>query len=137
MSGLKRYYSGWTNYYLGPVVISEKENDNRHCIIDGQQRLTSILLFLIYLNNLQKKLNISESIESLIFSEVRGSKSFNIEVEERIHCLEQLFSNGYYFPKDSDDESTHNITERYNDIADAFPEEIKGSKLPFFLDWLK
>lgn len=39
-------------YYLGPIVVS-KAGRNRS-IVDGQQRLTSITLLLIYLNNLQK-----------------------------------------------------------------------------------
>jgi uncharacterized protein with ParB-like and HNH nuclease domain len=44
----------YNNYYLGPFVVSEK--DGKRSIIDGQQRLTSITLFLIYLNNLQKNM---------------------------------------------------------------------------------
>lgn len=42
----------YNNYYLGPFVVSLK--DGKRSIIDGQQRLTSLTLFLIYLNNLQK-----------------------------------------------------------------------------------
>ena len=43
---------GYNNYYLGPFVVSSR--DGNKSIIDGQQRLTSLTLFLIYLNNLQK-----------------------------------------------------------------------------------
>ena len=63
-------------------------------IIDGQQRLTSLTLFLIFLNNLQKELGGKESIEPLVFSEKYGQKSFNIQVEERKTCLEKLFLEG-------------------------------------------
>jgi hypothetical protein len=44
---------------------------------------------------------------------------------------------GEYEPKESDDESTLNMAARYSDIEKAFPEEIKNSVLPFFIDWLK
>jgi len=125
----------YNNYYLGPFVVSAKEGVRS--IIDGQQRLTSITLFLIYLNNLQKELGLSEKIEPMIFSELRGSLSFNIEVEERIPCLEQLFKTGEYKRKSSDDASTLNMASRYNDIVQAFPDEIKGDILPNFLDWMK
>lgn len=125
----------YNNYYMGPFVVSEK--DGKRSIIDGQQRLTSITLFLIYLNNLQKELGINESIERMIFSESRGIKSFNIQVDERIECLQNLFDSGEYTPKDSDDESTKNMSARYIDIADCFPEEIRGDALSFFIDWLK
>ena len=66
-------------YYLGPFVVSSKEGGKS--IIDGQQRLTSLTLFLIFLNNLRNDLGGKETIESLIFSEMYGDKSFNIQVE--------------------------------------------------------
>lgn len=125
----------YNNYYLGPFVVSSK--DGGKSIIDGQQRLTSLTLFLIFLNNLQKELGGKESIEPLVFSEKYGKKSFNIQVEERMKCLEKLFLEGSYEVQPDDDESTVNMVYRYADIVEAFPEEIKGKAFPYFLDWLK
>lgn len=125
----------YNNYYLGPFVVSSR--DGMKSIIDGQQRLTSLTLFLIFLNNLQKELGGKESIEPLVFSERYGQKSFNIQVEERKKCLEKLFLEGCYEVQPDDDESTVNMTKRYADIGEAFPEEIKGNAFPYFLDWLK
>ncbi len=125
----------YNNYYLGPFVITSK--DGIKSVVDGQQRLTSLTLFLIFLNNLQKEQGGEENIESLIFSEKYGEKSFNIQVEERKACLEKLFLNGRYDLQSDDDESTVNMVERYADIEAAFPEEIKGDAFPYFLDWLK
>jgi len=127
--------ANYNSYYLGPFVISEGSNERS--IIDGQQRLTSLTLLLIYLNNLQKELKVSEPIESMIFSELRGKKSFNIHVEERVRCLQSLFESGAYQPTSDDDPSTRNMAERYEDIVDAFPEELKNGILPHFIDWLK
>ncbi|MCB0536310.1 MAG: DUF262 domain-containing protein [Bacteroidetes bacterium] len=125
----------YNSYYLGPFVVSVK--DGQRSIIDGQQRLTSLTLLLIYLNNLQKELGLSEKLESLIFSEKYGEMSFNIQVDERIACMEALFKEGEYVPKEDDDESTLNMASRYSDIENAFPEEIKNHVLPYFIDWLK
>lgn len=125
----------YNKYYLGPFVVSSREG--MKSIIDGQQRLTSLTLFLIFLNNLQKELGGKESIEPLIFSEKYGQKSFNIQVEERRACLEKLFLEGDYEVQPDDDESTVNMAERYSNIEEAFPEEIKGAAFPYFLDWLK
>jgi len=125
----------YNSYYLGPFVVSI--NGGQRSIIDGQQRLTTLTLLLIYINNLQKKLGINEKIESLIFSEKYGEKSFNIQVEERRKCLDSLFNAGEYESKPEDDESTINMANRYQDIANSFPEEIKGDVLPPFIDWLK
>ena len=39
--------SNYNSYYLGPIVLSNK--DGKRSVIDGQQRLTSLTIFLIYL----------------------------------------------------------------------------------------
>lgn len=125
----------YSNYYLGPFVVTSKAG--ARSIIDGQQRLTSLTLLLVFLNNLQKKLGLKETIEPLIFSEKYGVKSFNIQVDERKPCLEKLFLEGKYDGQESDDQSALNMAERYSDIQEAFPEELKGAAFPYFLDWLK
>jgi len=78
----------YNSYYLGPIVISNK-NDNLS-IIDGQQRLTSLTLLLIYIFNLQKDNPNAESIESLIRSRRFGKYSYNLNIEERVECLNAL-----------------------------------------------
>ena len=127
--------ANYQSYYLGPVVFSVNPDNGKKSIIDGQQRITSLTLFLIYLNHLQKdsaqKVNISE----LIFSEKYGEKSFNMTDEAREECLRALFELGDYDVKESDDETVNNMVERYEDIVQTFPEEINENALPFFIDW--
>ena len=125
----------YNSYYLGPLVFIER--DGGRSIIDGQQRLTSLTLFLIYLNHLQHKLEFKELLEPMIYSDHRGVKSFNLHVPERERCLEQLFNSGTYETTDTDDESTVNMARRYEDIGQAFPEELRNESLPRFLDWLR
>ena len=79
-------------------------------MIDGQQRLTSISLILIFLHNIQKqsihrRVNVSE----LIFSERFGEKSFNIDVEERTPCMEALFNEHHLDFEGSSSESVRTI----------------------------
>jgi uncharacterized protein with ParB-like and HNH nuclease domain len=144
-SFLKSYKEGderhdvekYKSYYLGSVVFSKNIENGKMSIIDGQQRITSITLLLIYLNNIQnkrgkEKVNISE----LIFSEKYGDKSFNMSDDIREECLKKLFDNGSYEIKDDDDESVKNMIARYEDISNSFPEEIiDEEKLPYFIDW--
>ena len=126
----------YNSYYLGPFVLSEKEG--KRSVIDGQQRLTSLTLILVFLNNLQKKYDgVDEAIEGMIFSEKFGNKSFNIDVPERTACLQALFDQGEFIASGDVDASTINMIERYNDIAEAFPKEIDAVVLPFFIDWFK
>ena len=125
----------YNSYYLGPFVLSEK--GGKRSIIDGQQRLTSLTLILIFLNHLQKDYGVNEAIEGMIFSEKFVKKSFNIDVPERTSGLHALFETGEYNVPDDADASTVNMVERYNDIIEAFPKEIDAQVLPFFIDWFK
>lgn len=125
----------YNSYYLGPVVICEKSNIRS--IVDGQQRLTSITLLLIYLNNLQKDSEDPEDIIHLILSKKGGRKSYNIEVPDRTKVLDTLFKGETYDTTDENDESVVNMIERYSDITNLFPESLKGDILPLFIEWLK
>lgn len=126
--------SNYNSYYLGPIVLSNK--DSKKSVIDGQQRLTSLTILLIYLNNLQKDQPKKVNLDALIYSETYGEKSFNLDVPERKICLDALYTSGTYEIKEKDDETVKNIIARYNDIVELFPDDLKGRALPFFIDWL-
>lgn len=127
--------ANYQNYYLGSVVFSINSDTGKKSIIDGQQRITSITLLLIYLNHLQKTNDEKVSIERLIFSEKFGEKSFNMTDELREPCLKSLFENGSYNLSEGDDETIHNMLDRYDDIVQSFPEELTLAALPYFIDW--
>lgn len=127
--------AAYQNYYLGPVVFSKNPENGKKSIIDGQQRITSITLLLIYLNQLQKDHDQQVNISELIFSEKYGEKSFNMTDEDRESCLESLFKIGYYNPTDDDSGTVLNLVERYEDIQNTFPEYIVENCLAHFIDW--
>ncbi len=121
------------HYFLGSVIINNK--DNKSFIVDGQQRLTTLTLLLIYLNNLQGNREDRVSVEEMIFSEKFGTKSFNLQVDERKKCMEALYEQEMFEEGDAS-ESIMNIIDRYRDIEEQFPDEMKGRALPYFIDWL-
>lgn len=62
-------------YFMGSIVLAGREN----AIIDGQQRFSSLTLLLMYLNNRLKTIGQSYNmIETMIFSESFGTKSFKL-----------------------------------------------------------
>jgi uncharacterized protein with ParB-like and HNH nuclease domain len=124
----------YPHYFLGSIIISKKENMNY--IVDGQQRLTSLTLLLIFLRNLQKALPDKVDIDELIVSKKYGQTSFNLHVDERIPCMESLLEGNGAFDLTGQPESVRNIVERYKDIEESFPEELSGETLPYFIDWL-
>lgn len=121
------------HYFLGSIIISSKSGQKY--IIDGQQRLTTLTILLIFLNNVQKESDNKVPINELIYSEKYSKKSFNLNVEERIFCMEALFS-GEEPDLDKAPESVQNIAARYHDIEEYFPDSLKNDVLPYFLDWL-
>lgn len=120
-------------YFLGSIIISDR--DGQKFIIDGQQRLTSLTLLLIFLHRKLADAEQKGQIADLIFSLRHGKKSFNLNVEDRIACMEALFA-GHSFDDADQPESVVNILGRYSDIEEQFPEDLAGEVLPYFTDWL-
>ncbi len=121
------------HYFLGSIVISAK--NGQKFVIDGQQRLTTLTLLLIFLHNAQRDREEQVNIKDMIFSERYGKKTFNLEVQERVRCMEALFNQETFDGADQP-ESVQNILARYGDIESLFPADIKDETLPFFMDWL-
>ena len=102
--------ANYGHYFLGSIIISQR--NDKEFIIDGQQRLTTLTLLLIFLNNRQKNIPDNVMVNDLIFSTKYGKKSFNLLIEERIPCMEALF-NQQKFEKNGHSESVTNILDRY------------------------
>lgn len=123
----------YENYFLGSIILCEKEG--KKFIIDGQQRLTTLTLLLIYLKNILSNEPQKTKISGLIYSDVYGKESFNIEVEERTDCMSALFKNEK-FDVNGASESIQNIYYRYNEIEKLFPDDFDERVLIYFSDWL-
>ena len=119
-------------YFMGSIVLAGREN----AIIDGQQRFSSLTLLLMYLNNRLKAIGQSYNmIETMIFSESFGTKSFNINVDDRQDCMNAIF-NDTDFDTTGAGESVKNLYGRYQDIQDVFPADITDDMLLHFCDWV-
>ena len=129
--------SGYDPYYMGEIVLSIKGEHNS--IIDGQQRITTLTLLLIYL--LQKYGKVEGfpkgEIETLIYKDVYGDKKFNLDIEERLECMLALYTKGSYDVKDEDTVSVRNIVDRYDDIDDCWNSAIDAGNIVSFTYWIK
>ncbi|GAA3928292.1 DUF262 domain-containing protein [Chitinophaga oryziterrae] len=133
-------YDSYDSYYMGPIVLC---NDGGSLsIVDGQQRLTSFTLLLIYLHHLQSKLelpsNLQKDFKQFLYVTKAGKTTLVLDIDTREKIVRHL----YYDPEvvfvdGNKDESVSNIIERYEDITMLFPEEIsKKDILPLFIEWL-
>jgi len=123
----------YAHYFLGSVIISDK--DRHKFIIDGQQRLTTLTLLLMFLHHLLEDTDQKGQIADLVFSLKHGTRSFNLNVPERAECMDALYRGEEYTEPDPP-ESIANILGRFADIEELFPEELTGATLPYFVDWL-
>ena len=124
---------GYGHYFLGSIVISHKRG--QRFVVDGQQRLTTLTLLLIHLHRLQEDRDERVDVQNLIYSEKYGRKSFNLDVPDRVEVMQKLMA-GEPIEANGESESVRNIAARYGNIADHLPEEVTGSALPYFVDWL-
>jgi len=129
-------------YYLGPIVLCE--DDGSLSIVDGQQRLTSLTLIMIYLNHLQKneEFNVSKNLiknmHPYLYVNKDGEETLILNIETRKTLIEHLYNN-YEIPfeEDINDESVRNIIDRFEDIKILFPDELKETNvIPIFIQWL-
>jgi len=145
-------YSDYGSYYMGPIVLCDDQKELS--IVDGQQRLSSFTLILIFLHHAQNFLGIENNfkvdIEKYLYVRKGGKNTLILNVASRITVIEHLINNpDHIFSeiddldheslsiKNSTDESIPNIIERYEDITKLFPENLKTKeKLPIFIEWL-
>lgn len=124
-------------YFMGEVVLSTKPND-RSAIIDGQQRITTFTLLLIYM--LQTYKNVPEfpvaDVQTAIYANDYGTPRFNLDIEIRKPCMLSLFRNGTYEPTDKDRIHVQKIVDRYNDIGECWNERIDDTNAASFAYWI-
>ena len=128
--------SGYDEYFLGSIIVSKRES--KSYIVDGQQRITTLTLLLIYLYHAADEHDYTELkgvIRPLIYSDNYGEKSFNLDIPERLPVIRALFD-GREFTPDGTDESVRTIYERYTDIEARDMASELGNGLPHFVYWL-
>lgn len=135
-------YENYGGYYMGPIVICDDKKSLS--IVDGQQRLTSFTLLLIFLHHTQIKLNLTNNLvkdlKQYLYVNKGGKTTLVLNVESRTEVIEHLFNSiDLSFKNDSvlNDESIANILARFEDITKLFPEDfISNTKLPIFIEWM-
>lgn len=127
--------SDYEDYFLGSIIVSRR--GGKHYLVDGQQRVTSLTLLLIYLHHAAEKSghSVSNNLKPLIFSDNYGELSFNLDIPEREAILEALFQQTPFNP-DGTDESIQTMHERYQDIEAIDLAGDLSEALPHFCYWL-
>ncbi|MEM6327646.1 MAG: DUF262 domain-containing protein [Bacteroidota bacterium] len=142
--------AGYEDYFLGSIIVTTR--GGTHYLIDGQQRVTSLTLLLIYLHREADRRSteaghlgdtaragaygrLVSKITPLIFSDDFGEPRFNLHIPERLPVIRALFR-GEPFTPDGHDESVRTIYERYGDIQARDLAGELGDAFPHFVYWL-
>jgi uncharacterized protein with ParB-like and HNH nuclease domain len=126
----------YDEYFLGSIIVSKR--DGKNFLIDGQQRVTSLTLLLIFLYREAQLKGIPSALQTLaplIYSDNLGEMSFNLDVEERRLLLDSLFHDKE-FNSETADESVRNMQARYEDIEQSDLTINLGDGLQNFIYWL-
>ncbi len=135
-------YEDYGGYYMGPIVLCDDRKSLS--IVDGQQRLTSFTLLLIFLHHAQQRLNLPQNqvknLNQFLYVTKGGKTTLVLNVEARNEIIEHLFIHPelvYEADENVKDESIHNLIARFEDITKLFPEEFNTiEKLPIFIEWM-
>ena len=122
------------HYFMGSIVLTAEDN----AIIDGQQRLTSLTLLLIYLYHQLEDEEERAEVLQLIYSKKAGTKTFNIhvpEMPERYDVMNALLQNDY-MDVSKHSETIRNIYYRYADIKAIMNDTLPKEATEIFKDWL-
>lgn len=121
-------------YFLGPFIVCQ--NKNTFSLIDGQQRLTSMTLLLIYL--MKHFEETKEDLKDLVFMKRYGKASYNLQMEDRKNVMDHLYLDMPLIDDANLSVSELNLLERYADIEELFPERLKSAEIINLFDcWLQ
>lgn len=126
--------AGYSPYFLGPIVTYTTRGVSY--LVDGQQRVTTLTLLLMYLKHTSADESQRTALSNLVYSTNYGKAQFRMNVEDRAVVMQALLEGTSNQPE-AVDSSSQTIWERYQDIDRMFPEDLAGSVLPYFIDWLQ
>ena len=125
-------------YFLGPIVTHHKHQHS--LIVDGQQRLTVLMLLIMWLHRVQSdREDAVDGLLPLAYFDSFGKKRFAVEDEEDTNRHRTLLAllNGEEIDSTLEaSASIRTLVARYNDLDALFPEDLRGDALPSFIYWL-
>ncbi|MFG1814469.1 DUF262 domain-containing protein [Kribbella sp. NPDC049174] len=124
-------------YFLGPYVYHEEAHTT--FLVDGQQRITTLHLMLIYLRELLRAQDLDDEathLSGLIQSRKFGKAVYTLDIPDRGRFLAEVFSEPDYTLPDNAAGDLHRLWEGARVLQEEFPDELRSDALPYFVDWL-
>jgi hypothetical protein len=133
----RRNVGTYQPYFLGPFVYHDDEQYT--FLVDGQQRITTLHLLLIFLGDLLREQEDEASarmLDPLVRITRFGESAYTLDIPERSDFLDTVFaSEGYQLPDDASS-ALRRLWESAEVLREEFPEDLRNEALPYFVDWL-
>lgn len=135
----REHVARYQPYFLGPYVYHEEAPVTY--LVDGQQRITTLHLMLIYLRELLRAQELDDEADrlaSLIQTRKFGQTVHTLDIPERRQFLEEAFkdnNDAYALPENASG-ALRRLWDASRVFREEFPEELRGDALPYFVDWL-
>jgi len=126
-------------YFLGPFVYyDEQENDLRY-LVDGQQRFTTLHLIFMSLRSIGRQLEERAHVEMLAQVirkyENRPQPRYRVDIDGRSAVLNAIYDDEPYEVSRADSLSVRNLWERSQDIGPLL-QDIPPDSYTRFVEWL-
>jgi hypothetical protein len=132
----RRQVGEYDSYFLGPIVTYEEGGDTY--LTDGQQRLTTLFLLLVYVRDLlnaREDVRGAAAVELYLSSETYGEVTYALDDPAYHDCIDAIF-HGREFHVDGQVASVRHIWECFESLPEIFPHQLREEALPYFTDWL-
>jgi hypothetical protein len=124
-------------YFLGPYIYHAERN--KVFLVDGQQRVITLLLLLIYLQRrlsaMPRAAGKAAQLHTLIMKDQFGQTVFRVDAEEYTQCFTALLSGNNPHLEGAPD-AVHRIWRAYLLIESHFKDTLDGDALRYFAEWL-
>ena len=130
-------------YFLGTIVLSEQENLDHLEIVDGQQRITSLIIFLSAIKDFFRENNENERANSI---EQDFLSNFDMETSEKLPKIklgnqDEAFFRSFIVDNNQDTQTTKDSHERIKQTKELSKQQVKklaelSSDLDILLNWI-
>lgn len=133
----REHVARYQPYFMGPYVYHVDASVTY--LVDGQQRITTLHLMLVYLRELLRAQDLDHDaarLAGLIETRKFGKSVHTLDIPERRQFLDEVFKdNGYALPEGASG-ALRRLWDASRVFREEFPDDLRGDALPYFVDWL-
>jgi Protein of unknown function DUF262 len=127
----------YDSYFLGSIIVYRESG--RIYLADGQQRVITLLLLLIWLGTLTEyrhdAQHLHAAVRLLMRGEDHGGQHFAVRIDRYAEFFDQL-ANSRPFTSDGVPADVRRLHEAAEHLLTRWPENLKEDPLPYFARWL-